>query len=110
MADRTVTLTIPEELYEKSQKLVDVGLYDDFSVAVQAGLRSLLDEYFDGAEEPPGLDGNSKYAFYLEKLRKTIKEEGCLFQGKSKEEVIEILRQTRRHIYEEEYADYFGCK
>ena len=110
MAERTVTLTMPEELYEESQKLIDSGLYDDFSAAVQAGLLSLLDEYFDDAEEPPELDGNNKYAFYLEKLRKIIKEEGGLFPGKSKEKVIEILRQTRRQIYEEEYADYFGRK
>jgi len=108
MADRTVTLTIPEELYEKSQKLVDAGLYDDFSVAVQAGLRSLLDAYFDDSEEPPGLDGPAKCAFYLERIRDKIEEEGGLFPGKSAEEVIEILRETRRQIYEEKYAAHFG--
>jgi len=107
MADKTVTLMIPEKLHEQSQKLVDAGLYDDLSGVVQAGLRSLLDKYFDDSEEPQELDGNSKYAFYLGKLRKTIKEEGGLFPGKSKEEVIEILRQTRRQIYEDEYKEFY---
>jgi len=110
MADKTVTLTISEELYEESQKLVDSGLYDDFSATVNAGLRNLLDEYFDDAKVLSGLAGKSKYAFYLGKLRKKIKEDGGLFPSKSKEEVIEILRRTRRQIYEEEYADYFGRK
>jgi hypothetical protein len=43
-------------------------------------------------------------------LRKHIKESGGLFPGKSKEEVIEILRETRRKIYEERYAAHFGRK
>jgi len=109
MADKTVTLTIPEELYEESQKLVDSGLYDDFSVAVNAGLRNLLNEYFNNSE-PPGLDGSAKCAFYLERIRNKIEEEGGLFPGKSAEEVIEILRETRRQIYEEKYAAHFGRK
>jgi len=110
MAEKTVTLAISEKLYKESQKLVDAGLYDDFPAAVQAGLRSLLNKYFDDSEEPPGLDGPARCAFYLERIRNKIEEEGGLFPGKSAEEVIEILRETRRQIYEEKYAAHFERK
>jgi hypothetical protein len=39
--------------------------------------------------------------FYLTKLRREIAEASGLFPGKTKEEVIEILRRTREQIYEE---------
>jgi hypothetical protein len=39
--------------------------------------------------------------FYLTKLRREIAEASGLFPGKTKEEVIEILRRTREQVYEE---------
>jgi len=41
---------------------------------------------------------------YCKGLRQEINKMGGLFPGKSPEEVIEILRQTRKEIYEEKYA------
>jgi hypothetical protein len=92
------------------KKLIDSGPCTNLSDAIYLALRCFLDEYFDDSNEPLIPDGMSKFAFYLEKLRKGIKEAGGLFPGKSSEEVIEILRQTRKEIYEERYAAHFGRK
>jgi len=78
--------------------LIDSGRCENLSDAIQLGLRCFLDEYFNYPDEPPELDGPSKFMYHLEKLRKKIKESGGLFPGKSSEEVIEILRETRRKI------------
>jgi len=110
MSMKTVTVTIPEDLYEDLKKLVDSGPCQSLSDAVYFALRCFFDEYNRDSDEPPGLDGPGKFAFYLEKLRKQIKESGGLFPGKSSEEVIELLRETRRKIYEERYAAHFGRK
>lgn len=109
MSMKTVTVAMPEDLYENLKKhLVDSGRCENLSDAIQLGLRCFLDEYFNYPDEPPGLDGPSKFMYHLEKLRKEINEMGGLFPGKSSEEVIEILRETRRQIYEEKYAAHFG--
>lgn len=111
MSMKTVTVAMPEYLYEELQKkLVDSGPCQNLSDAVYFALNCFLDEHFDDSNEPSIPDGMSKYAFYLEKLRKGIKEMGGLFPGKSSEEVIEILRQTRKEIYEKRYASHFGRK
>lgn len=110
MSMKTFIVTIPEEFYEESKKLIDSGLYEDFSAAVQAGLRSLLEEYFDDSDKPEKHNGQSEFAYHLQKLRQEINKMGGLFPGKSPEEVIEILRQTRKEIYEEKYAPHLRHK
>ncbi len=112
MAEKTITVTLPEGLHEKVTELVDAGLFTDFGEAVRAGLRELLLEHIPLNEvwEPNGLSGGQRFAYHLRQLRKEIKAVGGLFPGKTPEEVIEVLRQTREQIFKEKYARHFGLE
>lgn len=109
MEKKSVTLTIPEGIYNQTQRLIEAGLFRDFEEVVMAGIRYVLFEaaVIEAEPEPPGLTGPERCAYYIEKLRQQIREIGGLFPGKTKEEVIEILRKTREQIFEEKYAAHF---
>lgn len=46
----------------------------------------------------------------LTALREEIRQAGGLKVGTTKDEVVERLRQTRREIFEAEYAHLYGCR
>jgi len=46
----------------------------------------------------------------LTALREEIRQAGGLRVGTTKDEVVERLRQTRREIFEAEYAHLYGCR
>ncbi len=48
------------------------------------------------------------YEANLEVLRMKIRERGGLITGKSKDQVIKELRETRETLWKEGYADHFG--
>lgn len=53
------------------------------------------------------LSDAERCAFYIQNIRQHINKAGGLFAGKTADEVIETLRQTREQIYEEKYAAHF---
>lgn len=111
MAEKTITVTIPEGLHEKVTELVDAGLFADFGEAVRAGLRDLLLEA--ALIERPAFDDlpdHERFAFYVERLRRRIRARGGLFPGKTPEEILQALRDTREEIFWGKYAHHFGLK
>ena len=106
--EQTITVTLPKALYDLSARLVKVGVFSDIEDVVKTGIRHVLLEWsaVEGEAEPlePGLE---QYTFYLDKLRREITAAGGIFPGKTREEAIEMLRQTREQIYEEKYAAHF---
>ena len=70
MSMKTLTVTIPEDLYENLKThLIDSGRCENLSDAIQLGIRCFLDEYFNYPDEPPGLDGPSKFMYHSLFLR-----------------------------------------
>lgn len=51
-----------------------------------------------------------EFSYYLEKLRKKIKEHGGLKLGKTKDEILQKLRETREIVWKENYEDHFRHK
>lgn len=111
MKEKTVTLTIPEPLYNQAQKLVDTGFFKEFSEVVNSGIQNVLLEcaLVENDLESSNLSAGEQWAYYVKQLRQEIKRIGGLFPGKTHEEVIEILRKTRDEIFEEKYASHFRC-
>lgn len=107
---RTVSITLPDTLWEQSEKLVEAGYFSDLDDVIKAGVRSVLLDWsaIDSAMEPPDSTNGEQFAYYLHRLRRRIREAGGLFPGKTKDQVIEIMRHTREEIYQEDYADHFG--
>lgn len=101
----TLTLTLPTSLYEQSKSLVEAGRYSDFDDLVRTALRYIL--IVENSQEPIGLGAAERCAYYIEKLQTEIASAGGLFPGKSSEEVIKILRETRDQLYAEKYAPHF---
>jgi Arc/MetJ-type ribon-helix-helix transcriptional regulator len=109
MPEKTITLTIPEPLYNQAQKLVDTGLFKEFSEIVNAGIQTILleCELFEDDSTLSNLSAGEHWAYYVQKIRQEIKQIGGLFSGKTNEEVIELLRKTRDEVFEEKYASHF---
>lgn len=104
MTQKTVTLTIPEPLYEGSQRLVDQGLFTNFDEIIRAGLRHILLESAWLAQD----HGADLFRLYLHNLRDEIAQQGGLFPEQTAETVLTQLRQTREDLYGQKYAAYFG--
>jgi len=102
-------LTISEPLYNQAQKLVDAGLFKEFSEIVNAGIQTVLLEcaLVEDDLESSNLSAGEQWAYHVKQLRQEIRQIGGLFPGKSHEEVIELLRKTRDEVFEEKYAAYF---
>ena len=109
MANKVITLTLSDLLYEKTQRLVDEGLFADLDEAIRAGLRQILLEaaIIEGQAASLSVDEFEQYRLSLRKLRQGIAQAGGLFPDKTSDEVIETLRRTRDEIYEEKYAPHF---
>ncbi len=106
--EQTITVTLPKALYDLSARLVKVGVFSDMEDVVKTGIRQVLLEWSTIEEDASPLEpGVERYTFYLDKLRREITEAGGIFPGKTREEAVEILRQTREQVYEEKYAAHF---
>ena len=92
MATKKVTLELPVSVYEQLQELAAVEQKDPIEV---------ITELVDVAHQ------RQSWLRELEELRDLIREQGGLQISTNKEEMIEQLRQTRREIFEAEYAHLY---
>ena len=92
MAADVVTLQLPLSLYDKLQKLAAIERADPIEI---------ITHLVDLAYQRQG------WLSDLTALREQIRQEGGLPVGATKEEVVEQLRQTRREIFEAEYAHLY---
>ena len=92
MDTELVTLQLPTSLYEMLQTLATEEHTDLVSVLAQL----IADAY-----------QRKSWLQDLSALRQKIQDEGGLPQGKTKEEMIAQLRQTRQEIFETEYAHLY---
>jgi predicted CopG family antitoxin len=92
METKRITLTLPTHVYEE---LLEAKEKETRSVAdfVRAAVVEKL--------------ARIRWQRNLEDLRREIREAGGLKLRGSKEEVIERLRETRREIFETEYAHLY---
>lgn len=92
MTTKTMTLELPAPLYAALQSLAE-------------------DEQQDLAEVIAGLveSAHHRRAWLrdLAALREQIRQDGGLNVGTTKDQVVERLRQTRREIFEAEYAHLY---
>ena len=92
MATKKVTLELPVSVYEQLQELAAVEQKDPSEV---------ITELVDVAHQ------RQSWLRELEELRDLIREQGGLQISTNKEEMLEQLRQTRREIFEAEYAHLY---
>jgi hypothetical protein len=92
MMETTVTLQLPSKLYDELQLLATEERSDPVEVigrlvAMASRRRAWLRD--------------------LEDLREEIRRDGGLQVGTTRDKVVERLRQTRREIFEAEYAHLY---
>jgi hypothetical protein len=92
MMETTVTLQLPSKLYDELQLLAAEERSDPVEVigrlvAMASRRRAWLRD--------------------LEDLREEIRQDGGLQVGTAQDKVVERLRQTRREIFEAEYAHLY---
>jgi hypothetical protein len=92
MNTRVVTIQLPEKLYAELQSLADAEKTDPIEVINRLVRTASL---------------HRAWLRDLDALREQIQQEGGLQVGTSKDEVVERLRQTRRTIFEAEYAHLY---
>jgi hypothetical protein len=92
MAKEVVTLELPASLYDKLQELAAEDQTDPVSVITHLVIIA---------------HQHRAWLRDLAALREQIVRDGGLQVGATKEEVIERLRQTRREIFEAEYAHLY---
>ena len=92
MAANIVKLELPISVYEQLQELAAVEQKDPIEV---------ITELIDKAHQ------RQSWLRELEELRDLIREQGGLQISTNKEEMLEQLRQTRREIFEAEYAHLY---
>ena len=88
----TVTLQLPATLYAKVEEL---------AVDAETSPDDLLASLIETAPQ------RRTWLRELNELREQIKRDGGLNIGSSREEVVEQLRQTRREIFDAEYAHLY---
>lgn len=92
MNTRVVIIQLPEKLYAELQSLADAEETDPIEVINRLVRTASL---------------HHTWLRDLNGLREQIHQEGGLQVGASKDEVVERLRQTRRAIFEAEYAHLY---
>ena len=92
METKRVTLTLPINVYEEL-----LGAKEEEAHSVADFVRAAVVEKL----------AKIRWQRNLEDLRREIREAGGLELRGSKEEVIERLRETRREIFETEYAHLY---
>lgn len=88
----TVTLQLPATLYAKVEEL---------AVDAETSPDDLLASLIETVHQ------RRTWLRELNELREQIKRDGGLNIGSSREEVVEQLRQTRREIFDAEYAHLY---
>jgi Arc/MetJ-type ribon-helix-helix transcriptional regulator len=101
MLTKTVTIEVPEYLYEESQRLAALGLFRDFSDLVAAGLRRELKEAQELLAIEPE-DWQTRLAALRAQIRKKQSKNGKK-KKETEEELLAALRATRKQIWEKEY-------
>ena len=92
MATNMIKLELPARVYEQLQELAAVEQKDPIEV---------ITELIDMAHQ------RQSWLRALEELQDMIREQGRLQISTNKEEMLEQLRQTRREIFEAEYAHLY---
>ena len=92
MDESVVTIELPRQLYTDLESLAADDQTDPIDMI--ARLVALARE-------------RQSWRRDLAKLREQIQQDGGLHVGATKEEVVERLRQTRRQIFEAEYAHLY---
>ncbi len=92
MDARVVTIQLPEKLYAELQSLANAEQIDPVQVIDRLVTTASL---------------HHAWLQDLNTLREQIQREGGLQVGASKDDVVERLRQTRRTIFEAEYAHLY---
>jgi metal-responsive CopG/Arc/MetJ family transcriptional regulator len=90
MAVKQISFTLPEELYEEVVKAKEESNALSLAQFIRQIVLEKLDEW--------------RWERNLAELQREVRESGGLELGETKEEVIERLRETRRQIFETEYA------
>jgi len=101
MLTKTVTVEVPEYLYEESQRLTTLGLFRDFSDLITAGLRREIRE----AQELLAIEPDD-WQTRLTSLRTQIRKKQTKNGKKKKEteaDLLAALRATRKQIWAKEY-------
>jgi hypothetical protein len=92
MATDVVTLELPASSYDQLQEL---------AISEQTDPIEIITELIAMAYQ------RQSWLRELTELRELIRQQGGLQIGTTKEEVVEKLRQTRREIFEAEYAHLY---
>jgi len=92
MGMETVALRLPATLYAKAEEL---------AVEAETNPADLVATLIETAHQ------RRTWLREFKELREQIKREGGLSIGSSREEVVEQLRQTRREIFDAEYAHLY---
>lgn len=92
MSIEVVSLELPVSVYNKLQELVTEEQSDPITVVTH--LITIAHQHRSWLRD-------------LTELREQIQRDGGLQVGNTKEEVVERLRQTRREIFEAEYAHLY---
>jgi IS5 family transposase len=92
MDTEVVTIQLPARLYAELQALAAEGHTDPVE---------LIDRLVTAARQ------HRAWLRDLTALQEQVRRDGGLRAGASKEEVVERLRQTRREIFEAEYAHLY---
>jgi hypothetical protein len=92
MSTHNVTIQLPAELYAEIQSMAAEEQIDPIEV---------IDRLVTTASQ------QKAWLRDLNALREQIDQDGGLHAGSSKEDVIEKLRQTRREIFQAEYAHLY---
>lgn len=93
MAVKQISFTLSEELYEEVVKAKE----ESNALSLAQFIRQLILEKLD----------EWRWERNLAELQQEVRESGGLELGETKEEVIERLRETRRQIFETEYAHLY---
>jgi hypothetical protein len=92
MSAQVVTIQLPAQLYEELQSL---------AAEEQVDLVEIIDRLVTTASQ------HRAWLRDLSALRAQIQQDGGLQVGASRDEVVEQLRQSRREIFEAEYAHLY---
>jgi hypothetical protein len=93
MAVKRISFTLPTELYEEVMRAKE----ESSALSLAQFIRQIVLEKLD----------ERRWEHGLAELQREVRESGGLGLGGTKEEVIERLRETRRQIFETEYAHLY---
>jgi len=93
MATKQITFTLSAELYDEILK----AKQEEGAPSVSEFVRRIISEKLE----------EKRWRRNLRELQQDVKKCGGLRLGKTKEEIIEALRRTRREIFETEYAHLY---